>query len=50
MAAMRLALARLLWTFDISKVAGNNVKWGELKTFVVVEKQPIKVSLQMRQQ
>ncbi|KAI1386920.1 putative cytochrome P450 [Hypoxylon trugodes] len=48
MAEMRLILAKLLWTLDFEAVEGKKVVWEELKTFAIVEKKPIEVKVQVR--
>lgn len=46
-AEMRLVLTRLLWAFDVDP-AGEALRWEDLRTFLLVEKKPIKVKLQAR--
>lgn len=46
-AELRLALARMVWAFDI-ETAGTPVKWDELRTFLLVEKKPIEFRLRER--
>ncbi|KAJ9631113.1 hypothetical protein H2204_008335 [Knufia peltigerae] len=52
-AEMRLVLARLLFAFDISRAETNSATvnvgdWGEQKTFIFWEKEPLHVSLKKR--
>ncbi|GAB1320003.1 Cytochrome P450 monooxygenase astJ [Madurella fahalii] len=49
-AEMRLALAKVLWTFDVAAPADKSkwVSWGSLKTFLLIEKKPIKVVMKLR--
>ncbi|KAF4626368.1 hypothetical protein G7Y89_g11791 [Cudoniella acicularis] len=46
-AEMRLAIARLVWRFDVEFV-GTPVKWEELKTFLLVEKKPVMIRIRER--
>lgn len=46
-AEMRLIMAKLLWTFDLS-VGPETVKWEDLRTFLLVEKKPIEVKIALR--
>ncbi|TVY84721.1 Versicolorin B desaturase [Lachnellula suecica] len=46
-AEMRLVLARMLWEFDVN-MAGKPLKWEDLKTFLLVEKRPIDIRIQLR--
>ncbi|KAI1387309.1 cytochrome P450 [Hypoxylon trugodes] len=48
LAEMRLVLARLVWKFDMSIAPGGHVEWGRLKTYVVVQKEPINVIIRER--
>ncbi|CAJ2506593.1 Uu.00g077790.m01.CDS01 [Anthostomella pinea] len=48
LAEMRLALARLMWRFDISMGPGTQVDWNQLKTYVVVQKLAVNVSMKER--
>jgi cytochrome P450 len=41
MAEMRLIMAKLLWSFDFELVPSKKLKWEELKTFLLVEKEPV---------
>ncbi|KAJ2989383.1 hypothetical protein NUW58_g3496 [Xylaria curta] len=41
LAEMRLVLAKLLWRFDFQAVPGRELKWEQLRTFLLVEKKPI---------
>lgn len=45
LAEMRLVLARLVWKFDLGKAPGKQVNWNQLKTYVVVEKRAINITL-----
>ncbi|KAK1751398.1 hypothetical protein QBC47DRAFT_391732 [Echria macrotheca] len=47
---MRLALAKLLWTFDVSAPADpeKRVVWESLRTFLLIEKRPIRVVVKPR--
>ena len=46
-AEMRLVLARLVWAFDV-EATGKSLKWAELRTFLLVEKEPLEVRLRMK--
>lgn len=47
-AEMRLVLCKLLWAFDVSASAEDKVAWEDLRTFLLVEKRPIKFRLDPR--
>ncbi|TVY78561.1 Versicolorin B desaturase [Lachnellula suecica] len=49
MAQIGLILAKMVWSFDIEAVSGRTLDWMTQKTFIVVEKKPVKVRLRMRQ-
>lgn len=44
---MRLILAKLLWTFDLTKADTLNaeVKWEDQKFFGIIDKHPLDVKL-----
>lgn len=44
-AELRLVLARLVWNFDLQSAAGKGVNWFELKNYIVVQKEPIWVTI-----
>lgn len=44
-AEMRLILAKLLFEFDFEAIQGNQLRWEELRTFLLVEKRPLKVRI-----
>lgn len=47
-AEMRLILARLLYTFDISWGATPNINdWGEQQTFIFWQKDPLQICLKL---
>lgn len=48
LAEMRIVLARLVWKFDLSVAPGKQIDWNELKTFVVVQKEPINIAIKPR--
>lgn len=48
LAEMRLALAKLIWAFDMRAVEGKRLRWEDLRTFLMVEKRPIEVNLRLR--
>ncbi|KAI1146446.1 cytochrome P450 [Nemania diffusa] len=48
LAEMRLVLAKLLWKFDFRAVPGQELKWEQLRTFLLVEKKPIMVRMALR--
>ncbi len=50
LAEMRLVLARLVWSFDISIALGKRVDWNRVKTYVVVQKEAIEVAIKERSQ
>lgn len=47
-AEMQLILARLLWAFDIEAAEGKQLRWEDLRTFLLVEKLPINILLKRR--
>ena len=48
---MRLILAHLLWTFDISMLDGGAVEaWEKQRSYILWEKEPLQVKLQARSQ
>lgn len=47
-AEMRLILAKLLWAFDFAAADGKPLKWESLRTFLLVEKRPIEVRIQLK--
>jgi cytochrome P450 len=47
-AEMRLIMAKLLWNFDFKASKGEQLKWEDLRTFVLVEKRPIYVDYKLR--
>ncbi|CAG9982787.1 unnamed protein product [Clonostachys byssicola] len=47
MAEMRLILASLVWTFEFQP-AGQQLRWEDLRTFLLVEKKPINVRMKLR--
>ena len=49
LAELRLILARLIWAFDLGVPEGQKgLDWRKLKTFVIVQKEPVWVRLKMR--
>ncbi|KAK6813703.1 hypothetical protein RU639_010291 [Aspergillus parasiticus] len=48
-AEMRLILAKLLASFDFEAVDGKRLQWEELRTFLLVEKQPLEVRVRLAQ-
>lgn len=42
-AEMRLIMSKLLWNFDFKASKGEQLKWEDLRTFLLVEKRPINV-------
>jgi hypothetical protein len=44
---MKLALAKLLYTFDM-RMVGDARNFGDEKTYIFWEKRPLNVKLQMR--
>ncbi|KAI0812129.1 cytochrome P450 [Xylaria sp. FL0064] len=48
-AELRLALAKLVWMFDITAVNGQVLEWEQLRTFLLVEKKPVMVNITIRQ-
>jgi cytochrome P450 len=48
LAQSRLILANLVWHFDIGAVEGERLRWEELRTFLLVEKKPVKIQLKRR--
>ncbi|KAF2470248.1 cytochrome P450 [Lindgomyces ingoldianus] len=47
-AEMQLILAKFFWNFDMSAVEGEKLRWEDLRTFLLVEKRPIRVVLKVR--
>lgn len=48
-AELRLILSRLIWNFDFNLLEGmGNHDWAKQKTYVLVEKEPLKVKLSPR--
>ncbi|KAH9991840.1 cytochrome P450 [Xylariaceae sp. FL0662B] len=48
LAEMRLVLSRLVWAFDISMISERRIDWNRLKTYVVVQKEPIELIIRAR--
>ncbi|KAK6599736.1 cytochrome P450 [Botrytis cinerea] len=48
-AELRLVLARLVWNFDLQGADGKGVDWFELKNYIVVQKEPIWVTIRERE-
>lgn len=50
MAELQLALARMVWRFDLEKAdtEAGNLKWDEQRVFTVVERKPFEVKLKAR--
>jgi hypothetical protein len=48
LAEMRIFVTRILWAFDIEE-ARKNVPWQQLRTFMIVEKQPIMTRIKHRE-
>lgn len=42
-------LARLVWNFDLQGADGKGVDWFELKNYIVVQKEPIWVTIRERE-
>lgn len=47
-AEMRIFLTRLLWAFDITEEEGRGLDWDSLKTFNLVEKEPLELRIKLR--
>ncbi|KAJ4409225.1 hypothetical protein N0V82_009498 [Gnomoniopsis sp. IMI 355080] len=47
-AEMRLVLAKLVWNFELASVSEKQIKWEDLRTFLLVEKKPIVVRIRPR--
>lgn len=45
LAELRLVLARLVWNFDLSVAPERQINWMDLKTYIVVQKEPIKIMI-----
>lgn len=45
---MRIFLTRLLWAFDITEEEGRGLDWDSLKTFNLVEKEPLELRIKLR--
>jgi cytochrome P450 len=48
LAEIRLVLAKMVWNFDIEAAPGGTLDWLSQKTFIVVEKKPVKILLKIR--
>lgn len=48
LAELRVVLARLVWNFDLSIAPGKQINWMDLKTYIVVQKEPIKIMIKAR--
>lgn len=46
-AEMRLILTKLLVNFDFEAVEGKQLRWEELRTFLLVEKRPLEVRVRL---
>ncbi|KAF7870469.1 hypothetical protein EAF04_004213 [Stromatinia cepivora] len=47
-AELRVVLARLVWNFDLEAVGNKLVNWVDLKNYIVVQKEPIWVTIKPR--
>ena len=47
---MRIALAKLVWHFDMDVVEKERLDWATLRLFVLVEKKPVKIKFKARTQ
>jgi len=47
-AEMRLILSKLVWAFEITAGVGQPVIWEKLRTFALIEKQPVVVVMRKR--
>lgn len=47
-AQLRIGLAKLIWHFDMDVIDGELVDWPSKKTFMVVEKKPVKIRVKAR--
>lgn len=45
LAEMRLILANLVYRFDFEALESERLRWEDLKTFLLVEKKPVKVRM-----
>ena len=43
-----MILAKLVWSFEFEAVRGYEVKWEELRTFLLIERKPVNVWLGLR--
>ncbi|KAL4962144.1 cytochrome P450 [Aspergillus stella-maris] len=43
-----MGLALLVWSFEFEAVMGEEVKWEELRTFLLIERKPVNVRLTLR--
>ena len=46
---MRIFLTRLLWAFDIDEEEGRGLGWESLKTFMIVQKEPLELRISLRE-
>ncbi|KAF7920591.1 uncharacterized protein EAE97_011484 [Botrytis byssoidea] len=47
-AEIRLVIARLLWAFDVAET-GKRLDWTKLKTLMIIQKEPIMLSIKIRE-
>lgn len=47
---LRITLAMLLFRFDVDVVPGKRLRWEDLRTFFVVEKEPVYLTVEPRVQ
>lgn len=47
-AELRIFLTRFLWTFDL-EADGIPLDWTKLKTYVIIQKEPVMVRLKVRE-
>ncbi|TGO50025.1 hypothetical protein BOTNAR_0408g00010 [Botryotinia narcissicola] len=45
---IRLVIARLLWAFDVAET-GKRLDWTKLKTLMIIQKEPIMLSIKIRE-
>jgi hypothetical protein len=45
---MRLLIAKVIWSFDISMIENKPFNWDSLKMMMLVEKAPLWLKLQRR--
>ena len=48
LAQLRLVLARMVWSFELEMAPGRGLEWMKQKTYIVVQKEPVRVRMRRR--